>query len=228
MDLEISDVAELLNVSEDTLGRWASEGHIPAYRLNQGYRFCRNEIEDWVIQSKKDGAFEGLTDSDTRRPSGQMQFNLFRAIHRGGVLHDVGGESKEEVIRKSMENIGQDLNIDAEGVTELLLDRERMSPTALGRGLAVPHTRDFLMTTPYDVVYVVFPSKEVNYKALDGEMVHTLFFLFACEDRRHLNLLAKLAHLAGQDQMREILLARPNKKVLLDGIRKWEGFLLPR
>ena len=52
MDLKLKDVADLLNVSEVTIRRWLADGKIPAYRINNQYRFSREEIEDWVLTQK--------------------------------------------------------------------------------------------------------------------------------------------------------------------------------
>jgi len=230
MDLKLKDVAELLNVSETTVRRWMTESKIPYYRMNNQFRFSRAEIENWVLSCKQgEGEFSPFDGSESSSHSherlGTHQFGLFRAIHRGGVWSGVGGNTKEEVICMAMQRIAQDLRLDAEVLTDLLLDRERLMPTALSNGIGVPHTRDFLLQEAFDVVAVVFPEKPIEYGALDGEPVHTLFFLFACDDKRHLHLLAKLAHLCSQSQNVDFLKKRPSKERLLDVIKNWESNL---
>ena len=228
MDLKLQDVAELLNVAEATVRRWVADSKIPYYKLNQQLRFDRSEVENWMLackqgkndfspfSSKEEGAFEKL---------GTHQFGLLRAIHKGGVWNNVPGSTKEEVIRNAVTAIAKELHLDAEVLTELLLDRERLMPTALSNGIAVPHTRDFLLQDSFDVVSVVFPAQPIEYGALDGEKVHTLFFLFACDDKRHLHLLAKLAHLSSRPENLAFLRKRPSKDKLLEVIKKWESNL---
>src|SRR3989338_5607088 len=110
MDLKLKDVAELLNVSETTIRRWVSDSKIPYYRLNQQYRFSRNEIESWVLTCKQGGDFspftreEGEWDNPKER-LGTHQCSLYRAIHKGGVYRNVAGETKEELIQCAMEQI---------------------------------------------------------------------------------------------------------------------------
>ncbi|MBJ7449384.1 MAG: PTS sugar transporter subunit IIA [Parachlamydiales bacterium] len=234
MDLKIKDVAELLNVSETTIRRWLLEGKIPAYRLNHQYRFNRNEIEDWVMSHKlgqvrdedSDDIQQNLVDEKTGFKAvkpGVHQYNLYRALHKGGIHTQVPGDTKEQVIRSATEILAERFDLDAEVLTDLLLDRERLMPTSLNNGIGVPHTRDFLLKMPFDIVAAVFPQKPIEYGALDGKPVHTLFFLFACEDKRHLHLLAKLAHLSSQPQAIEMLRSRPNKTKLLESVKNWEG-----
>ncbi len=226
MDLKIKDVTELLNVSESTIKRWISDGKMPYYRLHNQYRFSRNEIENWVLSCKQGGDFSPFDEEETpERRLGTQQFGLFRAVHKGGVYSNIPGETKEEVIRNAVGEIAKDLNLDAEVITELLLDRENLMPTALSNGIGVPHTRDFLLQESYDVIAVVFPSKPIEYGALDGKPVHTLFFLFACDDKRHLHLLAKLAHLSSKVENLAFLNRHPNKQELLGYIKNWEANL---
>src|SRR5688572_8586383 len=145
------------------------------------------------------------TEENAQSRGGNKQFSLYRAIHKGGVFAQIPGHDKEEIIRNSMSQIAGDLNLDAEVLFELLWDRENMQPTALNNGIGIPHTRDFLLKGSQDVVAVVFPQNSIEYGALDGKPVHTLFFLFACDDKRHLHLLAKIALLCSQESFRDLL-----------------------
>lgn len=227
MSLKINDVANLLNVSEGTILRWIGEKKIPFYKMSQHYCFDRNEIESWVISHK---AFEtpvehskGVDNTENTLRGGVKQFNLFRSIHKGFVLSDVPGKTKEELIRTTMKTVAKDLSLDAEVLIDLLLDRENLMPTALNNGIGIPHTRDFLLQDHHDVVVVVFPENPIPYDALDGLPVHTLFFLFACDDKRHLHLLAKIAHFCHNPQVLDFLKTRPTKEKLLSFIKSWES-----
>lgn len=219
MDLTIHEVSTLLQVSEDVIQNWLEEGKIPGYRIQNEVRFSREEIEDWVVRSYDQ------VHVDSEHPQGTQQFNLYRALHKGYVLKDIEGDSKEEIIQNTMKSVAKDLDFDAEAMSELLLDREKLMSTALNKGIAVPHTRDFLLSKAYDVVVVVYPKKPIEFGALDQKPVHTLFFLFACQDKKHLNLLAKIAYFCTQNERLEILKEKPEKKELLHAIRNWEAHI---
>ena len=239
MDLKIKDVADLLNVSETTIRRWLVDGKIPAYRLNHQYRFNRQEIEDWVMSQKltkgsnaspyphSEQPEASLTAEEPSAPSsrGSKQFSLYRAIHKGGILFNIPASSKEELIHTTMRRVSKDLNLDADVISDLLLDREALQSTALNNGIAIPHTRDFLLNNHFDIVTVVFPEQPIDYGALDGKPVHTLFFLFASDDKRHLHLLAKIAHLSSQPEAMALFQRRPDKDTLLEYIKEWESAL---
>lgn len=230
MDLKIKDVADLLNVSETTIRRWLSDGKIPAYRINHQYRFNRLEIEDWVMGQKLDKGNHASAqpinsdkESSPQTTRGSKQFSLYRALHKGGILGDITGSTKEEVIRTTMKQLSRELNLDPDAISELLLDREKLQPTALSNGIAIPHTRDFLLNAHYDVVAAVFLEQPIEYGALDNKPVHTLFFLFASDDKRHLHLLAKIAHLSSQPETLKFLQTRPSKDKFLEFIKEWES-----
>lgn len=233
MDLKIKDVAELFNVSETTVRRWLMDGKIPTYRLENQDRFSRFEIENWIIRHKliegdRDSPFavseeEDIEEDLTFKGRGSKQYSLYRALHKGNILDHVPGDTKTDVIKAAVKMIASDLNLDADVITDLLLDRENLQPTALNNGIGLPHTRDCFLSAGQDVVTIVFPSKPISYGALDGLPVHTMFFLFACEDKRHLHLLAKIAHLSSQSSALQLLRTKPNKAKFLEFVKEWES-----
>ncbi len=224
MDLSLQDVTELLHVTELEVKDWVKTGKIPFYRLNNELRFSRCEIEDWMLHSGVAGVVENAS-FNRKNVVGSQAFNLFRAVNRGGVFFDVEACDKEQLIRQMAEVLSERFSWDKEAVSQLLLDRERLMPTALNQGVAVPHTRDFLLNTHFDLVTLVFLKKPLEYGALDQRPVDTLFFLFACEDKKHLQLLAKIAHLSSQTHVLDKLRHLKSTEEVLDHIRVWEANL---
>lgn len=223
MDLELQEVAGLLNVSETALLKLVSEGKVPSYNINGSFRFNRQEIETWVMSQKGTSADE----KEASKPSsGSLRYNLFRALNNGDVFTDIEVDNKPAVIRAGAKRLAPTLRLDAEVLFELFMDRESLVPTAVGNGIAIPHARDFLVAGHRDVVAVAFLHRPIAYGALDGQPVHTLFFLLASDDKRHLALLSKIAHLASDKSMKEALAKRPHKAELLELIKDWETKLL--
>ena len=217
MDLTIKDVSELLNTSEQTITQWIDSKQIPSYQIDNQWRFSRMEIEDWMINQGLPAQHE---DNSSSKPS---LYTFYRALNKGGIYYNIMGNSKEAVITHSMKAIVKTLEMDAEGITALLLDRERLMPTALNHGVGVPHTRDFILDKPYDILSIVYPEKAIDYGALDNKPVDILFFLLASSDKRHLQLLAKIALLCSDKESLAFLKTRPNKQNLMAFIKQWEN-----
>ncbi|HPI73978.1 MAG TPA: helix-turn-helix domain-containing protein, partial [bacterium] len=48
MELTVKDVVRLFNVSERTVYRWIQSANLPAYKVNEQYRFNRVEMLEWA------------------------------------------------------------------------------------------------------------------------------------------------------------------------------------
>jgi len=228
MDLKKQDVAELLTVSINTIDQFIQEGKIPFYTLEGEFRFNRQEIENWMMSalaSEKDI----LPFGEGPGESGPwQQFGLYRAIHKGAVVLNANETEKNAIIRETMEKVSNKLSLDPEAVTDLLMERENLMPTSFNYGIAVPHTREFLLNGLFDAVVIVYPKEPIEWGALDQTPVNTLFFLFACDDKRHLNLLAKIAHFTSSKKCLDFIQTHPEKAELLDFIKDWEESIIPR
>ena len=225
MDLRKKDVADLLTVSIQTIDKLIEEGAIPFYKLSGEYRFNRGEIENWLV--------DNLSKHKNSLPFGEAEggvgpwqkFGLFRALNSGDVYQDIATLEKNEIITEAMHRISNKLTLNPEVVSNMLIEREELMSTAIGKGIAVPHTREFFLEGLSDGVVIVFPEEPIDWGALDGEKTHTLFFIFACDDKRHLNLLAKIAHLTSSEEALAFFKTKPSKQELLSYIKKWEeGF----
>lgn len=215
MDLTVAEVADLFGLPQQVIAQWSQEGKLPAYSLGEQTRFSSMEIENWM-----------QTHRDQLIPQETHNFRLYRAVHQADVLTRLPGHSKEEVIAQAACEIGPKLHIDAQMLMEQLLDRERMMSTGFGSGIAVPHTRERVGHMAIDRLFVVYPDKPLAYGSLDGQPVHTLFFLFAHNDRSHLQLLAKISHFCMNPQAIAFLKQSPGKAELLDFLFNWESLPL--
>jgi PTS system nitrogen regulatory IIA component len=80
MDLSVRDSAQLLKVSEKTIYRWVKQGKLPAYRINEQYRFNRAELLEWAT-SQRLNVGRHLRRAGQRQPGGQLDGSPQAAIH---------------------------------------------------------------------------------------------------------------------------------------------------
>ena len=80
MDLSVRDSAQLLRVSEKTIYRWVKQGRLPAYRINEQYRFNRAELLEWATSERLNVSADIFVEPD----SGGPVVNLTEALKAGG------------------------------------------------------------------------------------------------------------------------------------------------
>lgn len=223
MSMQTKDIAQMLHLSEKTVRRWVQEGKIPAYQLHKKYWFDRLELQDWMLKNAGFRAERDPNAESARDKFSLREHLLYRALSKGGAHNlRVTGE-KGAVITAATSLVAGRLNADAEILTDMLLDRESLGNTGILNGVGVPHTRDFLLPKPTDLVAVVYLSEPISYGALDDLPVHTLFFVLACENWRHLQLLAKIASLCQQEVFRKLLVNRASAQELLGYLKMREN-----
>jgi nitrogen PTS system EIIA component len=228
MDLEKSDIADLLNVCDETVNRLIEEDRIPYYTLDGQKRFSRYEVEDWMLKvfCQEDEILPFSSAQEGEVKNLYQQYAFYRAIHKGIVIDQVEGDTKESFIHEAMHRIRDQVPFNEEVITTLLLEREELMPTAIGKSIAIPHTREFYLPALQDMVIVAYPKKPIEWGSMDKDPVKAAFFMFACDDKRHLHLLAKLAHFANYDKTAEILDSRLAKPELLSAVKVFESSLL--
>lgn len=218
MELRIKDISELLEVSEKTVYRWIKDRKIPCYRINHQYRFNRAEINEWILNNRISVAHPGITDARNG-----MTTNLVDLISNGGIYYGIEGQTVRDVLHNTVQVIPKPETLSNDDLFFALINREELMSTATGKGIALPHPRTPLITTIDDAtVSIAFLANPVDFGALDGEKVHTLFLILTYAPKRHLEILSKIAHLCQRDEFIELLRRRAPEEQLMDAVRGYE------
>ena len=105
-------------------------------------------------------------------------------------------------------------HLDQEKVLGVLQERERISSTAIGDGVAIPHGK----LPGLDKIYGVFARSQtgVDFKSLDGEPTHLFFVLIAPENAAadHLKALARISRLLKDAGFRQRLMMGKSQQEL--------------
>jgi PTS system nitrogen regulatory IIA component len=105
-------------------------------------------------------------------------------------------------------------HLDQEKVLGVLQERERISSTAIGDGVAIPHGK----LPGLDKIYGVFARSQtgVDFKSLDGEPTHLFFVLIAPENAAadHLKALARISRLLKDAEFRQRLMMGKSQQEL--------------
>ena len=214
MNVTLRDAARILGVSEKTLYRWIQKGVLPAYRVHDEYRFNRVELEEWAVTHRRPLR---LSAAPAAAPSAGIPPNLGAAIVRGGIYYRVGGRTRDQVFEALVALPGIPRHINSAHLLEMLRTREGLASTAIGGGIAVPHPRNpLVLGVDEPTVLLCFPEHAVDFGALDGKRVQTIFLLLSPTVEAHLQTLARIAFVLQDAAFRRLLEKRAAPEAILD------------
>ncbi len=212
MRLGVREAAELLDVSEKTIYRWIGQQKLPFYKINEQYRFNRAELLEWATANRIPISAKMLVEPDA--PG--LILGLADALRSGGIYYRVGGQDKPSALRAVVEVIPLPEEVDRNFLLEVLMARESLGSTGVGDGIAIPHARNpIVMHIPKPMISVCFLENAIDFMALDGKPVHTLFTILSPTIKAHLNLLSKLAFGLRDAQFSASVLERASREEIL-------------
>ncbi|HET7839033.1 MAG TPA: PTS sugar transporter subunit IIA [Rectinemataceae bacterium] len=223
MQLSVKDAAAILNVSEKTIYRWIKQEAIPAYRINEQYRFNRAELLEWAtsrrIQVSPDIFLEGDKNA-LPLPS------LSEALKAGGVAYRLGGSDQASVLRAVVDVLHLPEEVDREFLYQVLLARETLGSTGIGDGIAIPHVRNpVVLHVAKPTVTLCFLEHPIDFKAIDNKPVDTLFTLISPSVRAHLHLLSRLGFALRDAGFKAAVRRRASREEIMDSLVKAEAAL---
>ena len=190
MKLTVRDAAHLLNVTEKTIYRWIKQGTIPAYQVSDQYRFNRAELLEWATSRKI-----SVSPDIFAEPEGGDTPTLLDALKCGGIYYRIGGQDKGSVLHSVVDTMKLPEEVDREFLYQVLLAREALGSTGIGDGIAIPHVRNpIVLHLSRPMVTLCFLERPIDFGALDGQPVTTLFTLISPTVRAHLNMLSRLGY----------------------------------
>ena len=218
MDLKIKDIADLFDVSENSVRQWIDENKIPFYKVKNQYYFNKSEINEWILKNKLSVTDKILDFKLTTKP-----VSITGLIDNGGVHYNIKGENLVDVIKDAVRIIPVPHDITKQEIESTLIERESMMTTAVGNGIAFPHPRNpVIADVDSEQISVCLLEKPVDFQAIDGKLVHTLFIIISSNSKRHLEILSKLSFLCQQAELLKLLMEKAKKKTILDFIKKIE------
>lgn len=138
------------------------------------------------------------------------------------VLLDVLPGSKEKLLTSMVDTLASSSPLEnPREIQKEILERERMGPTGLAEGCAIPHAHPAGLTTT--TITAARLQKGLDFGAQDGKPARLVFLLLGPPDtpQVHLKILSKLARILSREEFRKALLeARDGRdfcRILLEG-----------
>lgn len=221
MDLTLSEVAAQLRVSRKTIYRWIQEQRLPAYRMGRQFRFSQLDIDTWLQTNRMEVQPPGENGASR---AAKMTQSLADLLKRGGIYYKVDGVSKEEAIANAVDAMVLPSGVPASQFLQMVLQRERLASTALGRGIAFPHPRvPFQLHPEQCAISICFLEKPVDFGSLDGQFAHILFFAFPENLQHHLQLEAKICYMCRDHGFTAFLSVQPGRREIMEYVEKFEA-----
>ncbi|MBI2570102.1 MAG: PTS sugar transporter subunit IIA [Candidatus Schekmanbacteria bacterium] len=223
MQLTVRDASRILRVPEKQIFRWIDDGTLPAHLVNEQYRFNRAELLEWATANKIDAAADVFREQENGL---ERMTGLLEALEAGGIFRGVKGADKESVLRAVVNLLKVGKDVDREFLHGVLLAREALGSTGIGDGIAIPHVRNpIVLHVTRPTITLCFLDTPVDFCALDGQPVHTLFSLISPTVRSHLHMLSRLAFTLRDPGFKALLGRRAPDAELLREVARIEGQL---
>lgn len=218
MNLKMKDITELLQVPERTVHKWIKENKLPAYKINNQYFFSKSEIKEWALKNNMPFSSKILELDMAQRP-----VSIVELLKRGGVFYKIGGSSVIDVIKNSVNVIPVPAETNRDKIIFSLIEREEMMPTAIGNGIAIPHPRNpIIADIENESISICFLDKKIDYKAMDGAPVHTIFIVLSAKPTRHLAILSKISFLCQQEDFIKLIKEQVGKEKIMEYVEDRE------
>ncbi|MGK5091023.1 PTS sugar transporter subunit IIA [Deltaproteobacteria bacterium TL4] len=213
--VSISLASEWLKVPESIIRRWITRGVIPFSLVQGRYMIEKTTLESWAASKRisLNKTAENEKDPEKEYLIPAMEAGDCFCIRGISSLMDIFLEIERLIDLKGKQQVP---------LSQLLYMRERVSPTALGRGVAVPQPRFPLedITFHKPIVYTFFLEPPVDFNALDGVPVFVLFVLLCSNTSHHLEVLSQLANIVRDNETYQFLKSNPNKYELVQKFKK--------
>jgi nitrogen PTS system EIIA component len=226
MMLDVKEVAKLLSVSEKTVYRWITKNEIPAYKIGETYRFNRVELLEWATAHKIKVSYQIF---DEVLETGDSMPTLTEALVVGGIHYRIPGIDTASVLASIVNIIHLPEDIDKDFLLGALLARENLGTTAIGDGIAIPHVRNpiiFHVNKP--LLALCFLEEPIDFNALDGKPVDTVFTIVTHTVRSHLHILSRLGYALHQPDVRRTMNSLSSRQQIFDALAGFEGTLGPK
>ncbi len=211
--LSPQEVAELLDLPLVTIQRWEHQGKIPFKLIRNEKWYKKREILEWADEH------DIMIRRETAQKTVRSQSILKQAIRRGGIYHNISGTDIYTVFRNALELLPFLANADRPLILNELLNREELASTAIGNGIAIPHTRERLDLGLKDIyIPVLFLQDAIEFNAIDGKPVFALFMLFTANTSDHLKILSRIGYVLRNREIQAILSERNKRDNLLPEI----------
>jgi len=220
MKSTLSKISKSFDLPVATMERWIRQGRIPVQKNGKECIYRKSVLNKWARAHNL--TVTSFEENSMKGKETELE-NLLQVMKRGGVLNHLKGNTVEDVLKTALDNMPI-FSIGAkEALFTKLLEREKLTSTGIGRGIAIPHPRIPLADVViHPAITTCFFEKPIDFEAIDKRPVFVMFVLLSPSIKIHLHLLSKLSYCVRSNKFVEFLKTYPASEQLFKKIYDFE------
>lgn len=228
MKLELEALARCLQLPRDTLERWIRQGRIPVRKTDRLCDFQKDVLDAWARKhhirfNLAEPQAAGQADSG---PEKEDAGSLLSALVRGGFHLGLDGQSVEEVLKKAVALVPALSGSEQDMLFEKLMERERLTSTGIGKGVAIPHPRNPLPGNGREaMITACLLDSPVDFNSIDKKPVTVMFLMVCPSVKSHLFLLSRISFCLRDEAFIALVNSRPTADQFFSAIEALESRL---
>ncbi len=145
-----------------------------------------------------------------------IDVDIAQLLNRGGLYKNIAGSTTEELFDSVSKTISLPKELDPKKFFEALCLREKISTTAVGNGIAIPHSRiPILKDNDEQRISICYLKEPVDMGAADKRKVFVMLVVLTSNMQTHMKVISKIAELLKNSEIRKALEAHVELEDLL-------------
>lgn len=233
-ELSLEELASYLHLTPAQVQKLASRDKIPGRKVGGEWRFNESEIHHWLeeqIGVADDQALEKVEhvlQQRHRKATGQADLiRISDLMPQECIAVPLTSRSKSALIRELCDHLAHAGWLwDPEAMSQAILAREELHPTALDNGVALLHPRRPLAgILPDRYIALGITRHGLPFGGPRGSLTDVFFLLASTDDAGHLRTLARLSRLLAQPDFLSRLRAAESPREAWEAIQAADALL---
>jgi PTS system nitrogen regulatory IIA component len=225
MKMDLEELSRSLQLPMDTLDRWIRQGRIPVRKTDNTCDFRKEVLKAWAERHHIRFKLDPDNETNSHPAYGEKTpESLLSAMMAGGVCNDLEGTTVEEVLKRAVENVPTLSETERAQLFERLIEREKLTSTGIGKGVAIPHPRNPLPGNHESaIITTCFLKNKIEFQSIDHKPVGVLFLMVCPTVKIHLFLLSRISYCLRDESFLALLEKNPSADEFFSMIKNIEG-----
>ncbi len=216
----LKELSTFFNLPSNTIERWIRQGRIPIHKKGRYYYSNQSTLKKWAETHNLSFSMSAEIASQAERPVNE---SLLSAMQTGGVYYNIKGSSVHDILKSAVAHIPYLEEENKNFLLNGLFEREQLTSTGIGKGVAIPHPRTPLSNImSHSAITTCFLDHPANFNSVDDQPVFILFLLVSASVKQHLHLLSRLSYCMRDNGFIDLLKTTPEPDALLARITEFE------